>query len=293
MAARTVNVNKPETAVAKKKEQPTTIMGWIKGYENQIAKALPSVITPERFSRIAMTAVTQNPTLGKCTPGSFMGALLTAAQLGLEPNTPLGQAYLIPYRNKDVLECQFQLGYRGLIELAHRSGDLKSIEAHIVYENDEFEYELGLDPKLKHVPAMKDKGGIAWVYAVYKLNSGGFGFEVMSFEDVEAHKKNYSKAAQKGFSPWKTNWEEMAKKTVVKKALKYAPLRTDFIRAVREDEATFDLKSDGNEFDIIQKDTFDEEKIVDISEEDVTVEESADEEIKQAEIDTETGEIKE
>lgn len=293
MAARTVNVNKPETAVAKKKEESKTIMGWIKGYENQIAKALPSVITPERFSRIAMTAVTQNPTLGKCTPGSFMGALLTAAQLGLEPNTPLGQAYLIPYKNKGVLECQFQLGYRGLIELAHRSGELKSIEAHIVYENDEFEYELGLDPKLRHVPAMKDKGGIAWVYAVYKLNSGGFGFEVMSFEDVEAHKEKYSKAAQKGFSPWEKSWEEMAKKTVIKKALKYAPLRTDFVRAVREDEATFDLKSDGNEFDIIQKDTFDEEKIVDISEEDVTVEESADEEIKQAEIDAETGEIKE
>lgn len=295
MATRTVNVNNPQTAVAKKKEEPKTIMQWIKGYESQIAKALPSVMTPERFSRIAMTAVTKNPTLGKCTPGSFMGALLTAAQLGLEPNTPLGQAYLIPYKNKGVLECQFQLGYKGVLELAHRSGELKSIEAHIVYENDEFEYELGLDPKLRHVPAMKNKGDIAWVYAVYKLNSGGFGFEVMSKEDVEEHKKNYSKAAQKGFSPWRTAWEEMAKKTVIKKALKYAPLKTDFVKAVREDEATFDIESDGDEFNIIQSDSmeFNEENIVEISEEDVEVKEDSGEEPKQAEIDAQTGEIKE
>lgn len=292
MATRTVNVNNPQTAVAKKKEEPKSMLQWIKGYEGQIAKALPSVMTPERFSRIAMTAVTQNPALGDCTPGSFIGALLTAAQLGLEPNTPLGQAYLIPYKNKGVLECQFQLGYRGLIELAHRSGDLKSIEAHIVYENDEFEYELGLDPKLRHVPAMKNKGGIAWVYAVYKLASGGFGFEVMSFDDVETHKKKYSKAAQRGFSPWQSNWEEMAKKTVIKRLLKYAPLKTEFVRGVRADEATFDIET-GEEFSIIQKDAFDEENIVEISDEDVQVDEGAEDKPKQAEIDAQTGEIKE
>lgn len=293
MATKTVNVNNPQTAVAKKgSDKKMTMIQWIQGYEKQIAKALPSVMTPERFSRIAMTAVTQNSKLGECTPGSFIGALLTAAQLGLEPNTPLGQAYLIPYRNKGVLECQFQLGYRGLIELAHRSGELKSIEAHIVYENDEFEYELGLDPKLRHVPAMKNKGGIAWVYAVYKLASGGFGFEVMSFEDVETHRKRYSKASQKGFSPWDGSWEEMAKKTVIKRALKYAPLKTDFVRAVREDEATFDIESGGDEFNVIQKDTFDEENIVEISEDDVEVREDTEDEPKQAEIDTQTGEIK-
>lgn len=280
---RTVNVNK-STAVTKK-EQPKTMMGWIKGYEGQIAKALPSVMTPERFSRIAMTAVTQNPQLGQCTPGSFIGALLTAAQLGLEPNTPLGQAYLIPFRNKGVLEAQFQLGYRGLIELAHRSGDLASIEAHIVYENDEFEYELGLEPKLRHVPAMKDKGGIAWVYAIYKLKTGGFGFEVMSFDDIEAHKKKYSKAAGKGFSPWQTSWEEMAKKTVIKRVLKYAPLKTEFVRAMQDDNSTLKFEADGDDYNIIQEQPqYNEENIVNVSEDDV--------EIKQESIDPETGEIK-
>jgi recombination protein RecT len=208
MAANTVTIKdgKATNAVQKKdkeKEMPTTIIGWIQGYSKQIEKALPSVMTPERFMRIAMTAVTQNPDLGNCTPGSFIGALLTAAQLGLEPNTPLGQAYLIPYYNSKnrTLDCQFQLGYRGMIALAHRSGELQNVEAHIVYENDEFEYELGLNPKLRHKPAMKNRGEIAWVYAVYRLTSGGFGFEVMSVEDVNKHRDKFSKAAGKGFSP--------------------------------------------------------------------------------------------
>lgn len=277
MAQRTVDVNKANSTAVAKKEEPKSMMAWIKGYEGQIAKALPSVMTPERFARIAMTAVTQNQMLGACTPGSFIGALLTAAQLGLEPNTPLGQAYLIPFKNKGVLEAQFQLGYRGLIELAHRSGDLKSIEAHIVYENDTFEYELGLEPKLRHIPAMKNRGGIAWVYAIYKLQSGGQGFEAMSFDDIEAHKKKYSKAATKGFSPWQTSWEEMAKKTVIKRVLKYAPLRTEFTRAVGDDESTLNFTADGDDYNIIQdrSPVYDDSNIVDVSEEDVRVQEEA------------------
>lgn len=111
MTKKTVNVNEPTTAVAKKDKKPT-MMDFIKASEKQITKALPSAITPERFTRICMTAVTQNPDLGLCTPQSFAGAMLTAAQLGLEPNTPLGQAYLIPYNNgrTGTKECQFQIG---------------------------------------------------------------------------------------------------------------------------------------------------------------------------------------
>ena len=285
--AKTVNVNNANAVQKKESKMPTTMMGWIASYENQIAKALPSVMTPERFTRIAMTAVTQNPQLGNCTPGSFIGALLTAAQLGLEPNTPLGQAYLIPFNNgkNRQLEVQFQLGFKGLIELAHRSGELKSIEAHIVYENDEFEYELGLEPKLKHKPAMSNRGEIAWVYAVYHLVSGGFGFEVMSFEDVENHRKKYSKASQRGFSPWSTAWDEMAKKTVIKRALKYAPLKTDFVRAMREDESTLNFSADEEDFNIIQANDWDEENIVEAEAEVV-------EDAQQAVIDPETGEVK-
>ena len=89
---------------------------------------------------------------------SFLGALMNAAQLGLEPNTPLGQAYLIPYRNKGKLECQFQIGYKGLIDMVYRNENIQTVQAQCVYENDDFQYELGLDPKLVHKPALKDRG---------------------------------------------------------------------------------------------------------------------------------------
>lgn len=204
--------------------------------EGEIKKALPSVITPERFTRMVLTAMSTNPQLVQCTPKSFLGAMMQAAQLGVEPNTPLGQAYLIPYRNHGTLECQFQLGYKGMIDLAYRSGEITDISAHEVRENDTFEYELGLNPTLKHIPALKDRGAVILYYAVWHTKSGGYGFEVMSIEDVQQHMKKYSKAAGSGFSPWSTNFDAMAKKTVLKQALKYAPIKTEFVRAVAQDE---------------------------------------------------------
>ena len=229
-----------------KSSKPMQMKDYIKSYEKEIAKALPSVITPERFARMATTAVTQNPNLATCTPQSFIGAMLTAAQLGLEPNTPLGQAYLIPYGSS----CSFQLGYRGLIELAHRSGDIKSIEAHVVYANDEFDFEFGLEPKLKHKPAKMDRGDATWVYAVYHTKDEGYGFEVMSVEDINRHRAKYSKAKN---SPWDTAWDEMAKKTVIKRVLKYAPLKTEFARAVAADETTTTAVIENGDIDLVQE----------------------------------------
>lgn len=214
--------------------KPATIQRYIKKMEGEIAKALPSVMTPERFTRITLSALSSNQKLQQCTPQSFLGAMMQAAQMGVEPNTPLGQAYLIPYRNHGQLECQFQLGYKGLVDLAYRSGQVSTIQAHTVYENDTFDYELGLEPKLRHIPAQKDRGAPAFFYAVFRTKDGGYGFEVMSVEDARSHGKKYSAAFSSG--PWQTNFEEMAKKTVLKKALKYAPLKTEFVRAVSADE---------------------------------------------------------
>lgn len=204
--------------------------GLLKRMHTQIEKALPSVITPERFTRIALTAYSENAALQKCDADSFLGAMMQAAQLGVEPNTPLGQAYLIPYGNK----VQFQLGYRGMIDLAYRSGEVQNIQAHEVYENDTFEYELGLNPKLRHVPALKDRGNVILYYAVFKLTNGGVGFEVMSKEDVETFAKKKSKTYRNG--PWQSDFDAMAKKTLVKRLLKFAPLKSDFVRAVTADE---------------------------------------------------------
>lgn len=251
MAGTTTNttgvITKASTQV-NKKGGGSTIKGYIKMYEGEFAKALPSVITPERFTRMALTAITKTPKLAKCTPASFMGAMLEAAQLGLEPNTPLGQAYLIPYGDK----CQFQIGYKGLIDLAHRSEELQSIEAHEVYENDEFVFELGLEPKLIHKPAMNNRGDVAWYYAIYHLKNGGYGFEVMSREDIEKHARKYSKTYNNG--PWQTEFDEMAKKTVLKKVLKYAPLKSDFVRGIQADGTSHSLDFEDGEINIIPED---------------------------------------
>nr|DAL05199.1 MAG TPA: RecT protein [Caudoviricetes sp.] len=214
-----------------------SIKDLIVSMEGQIAKALPSVLTPERFTRMVLTALSTNPKLRECTPKSFLGAMMQAAQLGVEPNTPLGQAYLIPYKNHGTMECQFQLGYKGLLDLAYRSGEVTIIQAHEVYENDVFEYELGLEPKLRHVPATGEKGAVTHYYAMFKTKSGGYGFHVMSRAEVDSFAKKYSQAYKKGYStPWTTNFDEMAKKTVLKACLKYAPIKTEFTRALSTDE---------------------------------------------------------
>lgn len=231
----------------------------------QFAAALPDVMSPERFIRLTLTAFSKTPRLYECTSASLLGALLMAAQLGMEPNSPLGQAYLIPYynRDKEAYECQFQLGYKGMITLAYRSGKVTDIAAYEVRANDRFDYELGLESKLYHKPVLRDRGEVIAYYAVWHTKDGGHGFAVMSKEDVEAHRNHFSKASQKGFSPWTTSFDEMAKKTVLKQALKYAPMAADFQRAMMSDGAvkniddpkdipSIDILDEPNEMDYVE-----------------------------------------
>lgn len=236
---------KNQIAEQKKGQAPQTIQQWTKAYSSQIAKALPSVLTPERFSRMVLTAITKTPKLANCKPESFIGSMLTAAQLGLEPNTPLGQAYLIPYGS----ECQFQIGYKGLIDLAYRSGEFQCIMSEIVYENDKFEFEYGLNANLVHKPTMGERGEMKWVYAMYRLKDGGYSFVVKSIDDIIKHGKKYSKTYGNG--PWQTAFEEMAKKTVIKQLLKYAPLKSEFARGIATDETTNTLNIDDDDAVIV------------------------------------------
>lgn len=236
MAVKNQLAAKAESSAEVTRETPKNMKQWIMTMQGEIAKALPSVITPERFTRMAMTAISSNAKLAASTPQSFIGALMNAAQLGLEPNTPLGQAYLIPFRNNKAgtIETQFQIGYKGLIDLAHRSGEFKTIYAKEVYENDEFSFEFGLEPKLEHKPVVDvERGSVIYYYAVFTLVNGGFGFDVASVADISAHAKTYSKSYSNG--PWQTNFDEMAKKTVLKKVLKYAPIKTEFAKQISED----------------------------------------------------------
>ena len=243
-----------------------------------IKAALPAVMTPERFSRIALTAVNGNPKLQEAvvkSPMTFLGALMTAAQLGLEPNTPLGQAYLIPYNNSRKVNgtwqkfpsCQFQIGYRGLIELAYRSGEVTNIYAKTVFANDKFEYELGLDPKLVHIPAKSNRGDPIYYYAVFQTKGGAKGFDCWSYDDALEHAKRFSKAYDKEkntFSgPWSTDFDSMARKSVLISALKYAPMKTDFVRAIVNDtavrsELSSDMLTTPREDEVIDVDVTDE-----------------------------------
>jgi recombination protein RecT len=166
----------------------------------------------------------------ECDPISFIGSIMFCAQLGLEPGGPLGHVYLVPY-GKSVTPI---LGYKGMIELARRSGQIVSISAHEVYEKDHFDFEYGLDEKLCHKPNMKgDRGAFIGAYAIAHIVGGGHQIEVMSKKDID-NIKNRSKANNGG--PWVTDYPEMSKKTVIRKLFKYLPVSVEIQRAVATDE---------------------------------------------------------
>lgn len=222
-----------------------TLRGLVNRMLPEVSKAIPKAISkdlpPERFLRITISALSQNPDLEKCTQTSFLAAMMQAAQLGLEPNTTKGEAYLIPYYNKSIQahECQFQLGYKGLLNLVYRSNQIRDLRATAVYEKDEFYYSLGLHPDLVHNPSLEqDRGEPTHYYASFRTVNGGEFFEVMSVEEIKKHANQYSVSYKRGYnSPWAKNFDGMALKTVIKKALKLAPMSSDFARSIETDES--------------------------------------------------------
>lgn len=229
-------------AEAVKASKPKTLRDMVEQMMPEIKRALPSTITAERFTRIVYTALSNNPTLAKCDKNSFLGAMISSAQLGLEVNTSLGEAYLLPYydNRKGVYNCQFQKGLYGVIKLCRNEGI--TVDAKVVYSNDEFELEFGLNPVLKHKPALKDRGSVVGYYAVWKSKDGAFGFEFMNPEDCEKHGRRYSKSYDKG--PWSTNFDSMCLKTVILKALKYAPKSAELKEKLDIDNATINVNED-------------------------------------------------
>jgi len=203
----------------------------------QLALALPKHMTAERLARIALTELRKTPALMRCDQASFLGALMQCAQLGLEPGGALGHAYLLPFENRKrgTTDVQFIVGYRGMIDLARRSGQIVSLEARAVYASDKFAVRLGLHPDLTHEPDWEasDRGALRFVYAVARLQGGGVQFEVMSRADIERTRAQ-SKAGTSG--PWVSHFEEMAKKTVIRRLFKYLPVSIEVARAVGLDE---------------------------------------------------------
>ena len=206
-----------------------------KSYDTRNCKGTASHLKPERLARIVTTEIRRNPKLLECTRESLLGALMLSAQLGLEPG-PLGHCYYVPHANKKTgtADATFILGYRGMIDLARRSGNIESILAETVYEHDTFEFEYGLNPNLIHKPTLKERGqAIAW-YAVAKFRDGGYQLKVMGKDDIEKSRKR-SQSGNSPYSPWATDYNEMAKKTVVRALFKYLPVSNEIMRYSEKD----------------------------------------------------------
>lgn len=206
--------------------------------KKEISAALPKHVTPDRMMRIALTEARKTPKLLECDPASFLGAVIQASQLGLEPGSALGQCWLIPYGR----EVNFQIGYKGMLDLAMRSEKVSHVAARAVYDGDEFEWEFGLSEGLKHKPC-DNPGELTHVYCVLHLKNGCKMFDVMSKEQVDKVRKS-SKSGNNG--PWVTHYDEMAKKTVIRRLFKYMPVSIELQRAVSLDETVDAGESQGN-----------------------------------------------
>jgi recombination protein RecT len=217
-----------------KEDRPATLLQRLAApnMQAQIAKALPKHVTVDRIVRIVMTALNTTRDLAECTPESFFGCVMQAAQLGLEVNTPLGHAYLIPRRIKGTLTCTLIVGYQGMIDLALRSDKVVKIWTRTVHEGDEFEVHYGLTENIIHKPS-KQAGRLArpleWVYCVAELSNGAKVFEVLSAEEVDARRARGG--AGDNFSPWKTDYDAMARKSSVRALFKWLPKTSEMALA--------------------------------------------------------------
>ena len=203
-----------------------------------IMAALPKHLSAERLLQVATQVAITTPGLKNCYVPSLIGGIMQCTMMGLEPNTVLGHAYLIPFRNKkkNRTDVQVIIGYKGLIDLARRSGEIISIAAHEVCENDHFDYMYGLVERLEHKPGEGDRGRITHFYAVAHMKDGGHAFEVMTREAVELIMRNSQSKGEYG--PWKEHFGEMGRKTAWRRLAKYCPISVDLARGVNLDEAS-------------------------------------------------------
>lgn len=194
-------------------------------------------INPDRFLELAIIGVREDAKIANCDPGSIAKAVFTAAKIGLEVNTPRGHAYLVPYKG----QCTLLIGYKGLLELAYRTSAFIHIDTQIVREKDQFEYWFDPEPNLKHRPAFlaTPPNEMIGVWGTYRLRNGGIRVEVMTRKQIEEIRDR----APSGQSPaWRDSFDEMARKTVLRRLLKTAPLSEEFAQAVAaEDEQELEI----------------------------------------------------
>ena len=222
--------------------------GLLKSQWAKISAVMPKSMSSERMMQLAISAYNQTPKLAECSTISVLSCVMKCAALGLEPSAVdgLGRAYILPYRNKKTgrYEAQFIMGYKGMLDLARRSHEIESIAAHVVREGDEFEFEYGLNEKLRHIPSQEPKEGrpITHAYCVVHFRDGGHFFNVLTAEDIQKAKEASQGGASK-FSPWQTWPEQMAQKTAVRRAFPYLPVSVEAQEAAASDEQTPDYSA--------------------------------------------------
>lgn len=222
--------------------------------QKAIAAVAGQYFTADRFVRLAINAIRKTPKLAQCDPQSVLGAFMASAALGLEPNTVQQQAFLIPYDKRGRLpsgewgvvgtECQFQLGYRGFITLAHRSPHIDNIFAEAIHEGDLFDHLMGSESFLKFKKELRDRGALVGSFCYTKLASGTELATVLPLEEIHkirsrsetynalirnvenaSDQKARSKAQQKlDETPWIMWEDDMAAKSAIKKHAKQLPL---------------------------------------------------------------------
>ena len=194
---------------------------------------LPTHLSAERLVRVALACVARTPKLQQCSTVSLLNACMQAAELGLEPGSALGEAYLVPYGQT----AQLIPGYRGLIALGRRSGQIQDVEAHVVHRNDKFFVRFGTTPHLEHEPELFDPGPTVAVYCSGRIKGSDFlHVEVMTIAEVEAVKRRSRSA---GNGPWVTDYDEMARKTVVRRMMKYMPMSVEMSKAIELDDRDY------------------------------------------------------
>ena len=210
---------------------------FLAGRMGQIKSVISNKLTPEKMARIALNELRSNQYLANIAmqnPGSFVNAVVQASHLGLEIGGILGQAYLVPFKN----EIKMMPGYRGLISLARRSGEINSINAEVVYENDVFDLELGLQTKVTHKPNLNsDRGEPKIAYMVAHFKDGGSHFEWMTVVEIMKIKARSSAVKSGKETPWDTDRDEMIKKTVIRRGWKYLPMSIEMQSAEKIESA--------------------------------------------------------
>ncbi|MBP7630280.1 MAG: recombinase RecT [Acidimicrobiales bacterium] len=243
-AAKGAASGEPTSAVVPKAPEPPSIVKMLESPAQleELRKALPPGLSVERFARMALTLVKSDPEmleLGSTPEGtkSLITAFHRCAQLGLEVGPDLGQAYLLPFRMRDTLTLQFILGYKGILTMARRSGALRRLDVHEVYQNDEFEYSYGLNGTLHHRPTLeKDRGPIICYYGFAEFTDGGYYYTVLTLDDIDSRKQRSASVKAGRKSPWDTDPIAMSKKTVVRAMAPYLPLSVEAQDAIADDE---------------------------------------------------------